>query len=151
MTGKDILKSGSLCLVGAVIAVLSLQLTSLSKHEGNWHLIYSHDETGKALSGSKEELMDAVRSGKAVRIYWRGRRVEHAVDANFLTIFGGEVFAQIAPIQSQAPSLDPPAIAFREPGQQWRSIIGTDGSAMNLMDGNEPRSNTAARKWYVHN
>ena len=46
-----------------------------------WRLAYSHDEDGVARSGSKEELLAAVRGGKPVRIYLRGRRVEHVADA----------------------------------------------------------------------
>ncbi len=90
-----------------------------------WELAYSHDESGQAISGSKQALIDAVRNGHAVRIYWSGRTVEHLADSFFLTILDGEVFAQIEAIQGQNPSLDPPSIEFRD--NLWRAIFSTNG------------------------
>ncbi|MEO1037349.1 MAG: hypothetical protein AAFX44_17465 [Pseudomonadota bacterium] len=92
---------------------------------GSWHTVFAHDSNGAATQGSKQALVDAVRAGKPIRVYWAGRRVEHVADAFFLTILGGEVFAQIETIQGQAPSDDPPAIEFRD--NQWRTILSTNG------------------------
>ena len=149
MSTATLLNHGTLILVGAVVATMALHASAPMQAMPTWQLIYAHDENGQAVAGSKEGLLEAVRSGKSIRIYWSGRHVEHAVDAYFLTILGGEVFAQTAPIQSQAPSLDPPAVAFRQPGQQWRTIIGTDGSVRAFMDGNQPRQHAGARRWFV--
>ncbi|NNF06144.1 MAG: hypothetical protein HKN21_05235 [Candidatus Eisenbacteria bacterium] len=94
-----------------------------------WVSVYEHDAEGVTLSGSKEALIEAVRAGQPIRVYWAGRRVEHATDAGFLTILQGEVFAQIPEILGQQPSVDPPAIAFREPeGTTWTTILATNGN-----------------------
>ncbi len=114
-----------------------------------WSLAYAHDEAGQALAGSKQRLIEAVRAGKLVRVYFAGRRVEHLTDSHFLTVFGGEVFAQIAPIQTQAPSMEPPKIEFREPGRLWRAIIGTDGSFRGYADGNDPGQRQSGARWFV--
>ena len=115
----------------------------------SWRLVYANDENGAVVDGSKEALIEAVRAGKPVRVYTAGRRVEHAMDAQFLTIFEGEVFAQITPIESQRPYVDPPRILFRQPGQKWRSIVGTNGFVTALMDGNDPSVRSGATKWFV--
>ena len=114
----------------------------------SWQLAYAHNEEGQPLEGSKEILIEAVRTGKPVRLYVRGQRVEHSADALFLTIFGEEVFAQIDEIQMQAPSLDPPKVTFREPGRYWRTIYSTTGTVVALADGNEPRERQSGVRWY---
>lgn len=90
-----------------------------------WRLVYSHDAQGQPLSGSKDDLIEVVRAGVPVRVYWAGRRVEHITDAKFLTILGGEVFTQIETIQGQSPSVDPPAIELRD--NTWSTILSTNG------------------------
>jgi len=115
----------------------------------NWRLVYAHDAAGKTLEGSKADLIDAVQTGKPIRVYTAGRTVQHSADALFLTIFEGEVFAQIHPIESQQPISNPPRMLFRQAGQKWRMIIGTNGSVSALMDGNEPNQRTGSATWFV--
>ncbi len=88
-----------------------------------WKLVYANDENGNSLEGSKEVLIASIRAGKPVRIYTAGRHIDHATGAQFLSIFKGEVFAQITPIESQRPTENPAQILFREPGVKWRSIF----------------------------
>lgn len=114
-----------------------------------WHLIYAHSQSGETVAGSKEDLIEAIRLGQKIRVYFRGRRVEHLTDAGFLTIFGGEVFAQIVPIQTQAPSLDPPKVRFGDPGVKWHAILSTTGEFTTFADGKDPNISTQAVKWYV--
>ena len=111
--------------VGCVITLGFVNLQS-KPQQPHWQLAYSHDKAGKALAGTKQALIDDIRAGKSVRIYWAGRRVEHLIDAHFLTVFGGEVFAQIA-IQGQKPSktIDPPTIELRD--NPWKTIFATNG------------------------
>ncbi len=126
-TGRTILGVMAILLLGGCV-------TANSTHSNHsWHPVYSHDADGNALEGSKTDLMNAVRQGKPVRIYWRGRTVEHSTDAIFVTILGGEVFTQTPEIRGQAPSLDPPAIEFRE--NKWQGLFSTNGNR--------------ALRWYV--
>lgn len=116
----------------------------------SWRLVYENDADGARVAGSKQALMTAVRNGKPVRIYYAGARVEHSADALFLTIFENEVYAQIEAINSQRPSVDPPKVAFRQVGQQWRMIVGTNGYFTALMDGNEePNERKQGTRWFV--
>jgi len=90
-----------------------------------WQIIYAHDKTGAGTEGSKEALIEAVRKGYPVRIYWAGRTVEHVTDVPFLTILAGEVFGQIHPIKGQKPSTNPPSVELRE--NEWVTIFSTNG------------------------
>ena len=122
--------------------------TSASNH---WTLIYANDDKGNSLEGSKEKLIEAIRVGKPVRIYTASSRIEHAFDAQFLSIFEGEIFAQIMPIESQRPTSNPTQILFRNPGEKWRSIVGSNGFVTALLDGQEPNVRTGSTKWFVLN
>ncbi len=118
---------------------------------GGWTLAYSHTEDGAPIKGSKQQLIDAVRNGKPIRVYVKGRRVEHAAEAHFLTVFEGDVFAQVGEIQSQQPVTDPTRISFREAGTYWRAIYGSNGTVTALMDDSEQRERTAALSWFSQN
>ena len=119
--------------LGFAFAFGLINLQDRSPKQLGWKLIYSHDKSGQALSGTKQALIEEIRAGKSVRIYWAGKRVEHLIDAHFITILGGEVFAQIT-IQGQKPSIDPPAIELRE--SPWKTIFSTNG--------------TRAVQWFTH-
>jgi len=119
-------------ILGCSVAFDSMGFQSTKQSAGSWNLVYSHDKSGQVLSGTKQALIEAVRAGKLVRIYWASGRVEHLIDAHFITIFGDEVFAQIS-IQGQKPSMDPPTIELRD--APWHAIFSTNGER--------------AVKWYI--
>ena len=123
-----------------IIRLLGLALILLSSCQSpnnpahGWQLVFQNDESGEATFGDKSKLIDAVRSGYPVRIGWGGNRVEHVADAEFLTIFEGEVFAQINAIVGQAPRIDGDSIKIRFRTQNhWTKIAGTNGYSTGLM------------------
>ena len=115
----------------------------------SWQLVFENDDQGNTIAGDKQALFDAVRAGTPVRIYTAGSRIEHAAEVVFLSIFDGEVFAQIGEIQSQRPGTEPLQMQFRQPGEKWRSIVGTNGFVTAYIDGNEPRIRTGKTRWFV--
>jgi len=48
--------------------------------------------------------MEAVRAGKQLRLYMNLGFVEHVMDAGFISIYKGHVYAQINTIQGQRPN-----------------------------------------------
>ncbi|PHZ83887.1 hypothetical protein [Paremcibacter congregatus] len=90
-----------------------------------WQIAYEHDTAGLGIEGSKETLIEAIRLGYPVRIYWAGGPVEHVTNVPFLTILGGEVFGQIHPIKGQKPITTPPSVELRE--NEWVTIFSTNG------------------------
>ena len=102
--------------------------------EGGWHLVFKNDKDGKAVHGVKSELIDAVRLGYPVRIGWGSTRVEHTANADFLTIFEGEVFAQTKTIVGQAPRVDGDSVKIRFRTQNhWTKMAGTNGYSTAFM------------------
>lgn len=61
----------------------------------------------------------------------------------------GEVFAQFPEIEMQAPGTGPVGIEFREPGRQWRALVGTTGDFRAFGDGSEPNHRQQALSWLV--
>ena len=110
-----------------LVLILAATLWGQVSPPNQWNLVYAHDEHGNAVNGSKADLIAAINAGYPVRIYWAGRRVQHTADAQFLTIFQGEVYAQIHPIWAQRPATDPDRIEFAEPRSDWRTIHSTNG------------------------
>ena len=102
-----------------------------------WRLVYRHDADGKPVAGSKQALLDAVRSGAPVRFAWgfsgttggEAVSVEHAADPVFLTIMRGEhVFVQLPEHIAQASYARPEAARFESPSVMWRGLMGSDGT-----------------------
>ena len=99
-----------------VVFVFSLFVSSFaqgSEKTGVWQSAFHHEAGGKVISGSKDALLDAIRNGAEIRLYYKAGRVEHLIDAGFITVFKGEVFAQIDRIKGQAPSREEPVIDLR--------------------------------------
>ena len=94
-------------------------------HQRQWQSVYHHESEGKPISGSKEALINAIRQGAEVRIYYKSGRVEHLVDADFITVFKGEVFAQIDRIKGQRPGKDKAEIALRP--NDYYGLYSTNG------------------------
>ncbi len=100
-----------------------------------WQLVYKNDANGQAVFGNKQELIDAVRSGKTVKIGFGGQlrsdttlTLEHVFEAQFFTILNdNEVYAQMLPIIGQNPLIekDTTNIIFRE--THWNILVGTNG------------------------
>ncbi|MFD2165869.1 hypothetical protein ACFSJY_06280 [Thalassotalea euphylliae] len=88
--------------------LLLLAVTLLSTHvEAKPHLLYHQSKEAKQVWGSLEDLIQAIREGKTIRIYMNLGFVEHLMDAGFISIIGDNVYAQIDGIQAQRP--DPKA------------------------------------------
>ncbi len=122
-----------------------------------WKMVFKNDENGTVIYGNKNELIDAVRLGYPVRIGWGGTRVEHVASTDFLTIFEGEVFAQINTIIGQAPRIDGDSVKIRfRTENHWTKMAGTNGYSTGFMTnyfkdtlvGGGIDKNTATT-WYV--
>ncbi|PCI59703.1 MAG: hypothetical protein COB37_11120 [Kordiimonadales bacterium] len=120
---KNFIKYGAVILLGALLAYSIAHSKQAAK--SNWHLVYAHDDKGNASEGSKLDLIRAVLSGKPIRVYWAGGRVQHVTDASFLTVMKGEIFAQIQEFRGQRPSENPTTITLTD--TKWTVILATNG------------------------
>lgn len=101
-----------------------------------WMLVYRHDADGNPISGSKQELLDAVRRGAPIRFAWGFSierdggtlTVEHAAEPVFLSIIdGAEVVVQLPEHIAQAAYHDASSALFDDPAVMWRGLMTTQG------------------------
>lgn len=140
-------------LLSVLVCVLLCGCAANTSHSPDWQLIYAHDKDGNPESGDKQRLLQLVREGRPVRVYWPIRDVvEHVADAGFMTVMNGEVFAQIDGIVRQIPDRETrKRIALDAEGQsRWHAVFATTGELRsfqsaegNLGDYRFPL------KWYV--
>lgn len=102
-----------------------------------WRLVYRHDADGGHLSGSKADLLAAIRAGAPVRIAWgvsverdgRSLSVEHSADPVFLSIVNqSEVVVQLPEHIAQRSYVDDVSPGFDSPAVMWRGLMSTNGT-----------------------
>ena len=129
-----LMKKLTLLLSLFIIATLLPSCENAHGTQAGWQKVYQNDAAGQPVFGEKEKLMDAVRLGYPIRIGWGSTRVEHVAEAEFLTIWEGEVFGQISPIIGQAPRVDGDTSKIRFRLQNhWVKIAGTNGYSTSFM------------------
>jgi len=84
--------------------LMSVAMVSNGTENNKYQLLFHQSADTKVIDGSIEKLMEAVREGKQIRLYMDLGFVEHSMDAGFISIFEGNVYAQIDPIQAQRPN-----------------------------------------------
>lgn len=118
------------------------------------HLV-TVEPDGKVSSGSKDALRKAVLAGTPIRVGWeldpnndQVPDLSHWADSGFLTVFEGEVFAQIADIQRQQPQRGQARVVMPAGRQRWTGLIGTNGRLeSHFDDGSEPTSVRVRSMW----
>lgn len=102
----------------------------------DWTLVYKHDKQGEVISGDKQQLIAAIRSGASIRIGWGraapdGRSVEHTAIPEFLTITDeSEVFLQIPEHIAQTSYWNNDLQDFNSPQEVWKGLFSTTGRFM---------------------
>ncbi len=124
----------------SLLILLFISISLSAQDKNNWKLIYHNDKDGKTIAGKITDLVEAVRLGEKVRIYWSSQRksdptkkVEHFADAKFLTVLSDTiVFAQIDPITGQTPSFEKQTIQLKE-NLEWSLIAASNGKSDTMM------------------
>jgi len=122
----------------ALLLVLFSCTFLYSQENNRWKLTYANNGKGES-KGDIQNLIDAVRKGNRIRIYWYGARkndktkkVEHFAEAKFLTIMSDTlVFAQIDPIIGQTPKYDEQTISLKE-NIEWTLIAASNGKSESM-------------------
>ena len=97
---------------------------------------------GGVSSGTREAVVAAARAGLPLRVGWQigpadKPDLEHWQDARFITIFEGQVFAQIGDIHHQFGKRGKAQVDIGKAYSIWNASIGTDGRMMGRLS-NEP-------------
>ncbi|MFD2564214.1 hypothetical protein [Aquimarina rubra] len=132
-----------------------------------WQVIYANDEKGNALSGSIDNLKNAVRQGCEIRVGWGVYSeykkdgltgvfaVEHTAEGQFLTINKGQVYAQLSRIMGQAPSREQHHINLVKT-HYWYAVLGTTGEMTQVyldhteVDKSDQYSDNVKMAWYIN-
>ncbi len=99
--------------------------------------VYSHDENGNALSGSKEELLDGLRKGYSLKVGWGWTRtlgdssvtLEHFAEPIFTTIIQKKhlsIVIQAHPLLKSYLAIDQQE--FNHPDDFWQCVLTTEGT-----------------------
>lgn len=119
-------------------------------HMPAWRLMYRHDPDGKALAGSKQALVEAIRRGDPIRVTWRIAKKaggaageDQAAEPTFVSITGDKVSAEIAKY-------------LVEPQALRHAVLATDGTFEAMVvepaDSRPKRSppQRVAAAWFAH-
>ena len=134
-------------IIFTLVLVLFAFSSARSQTDGLYKVVYEADRSGKAVSGSLEELLQYVRNGNPIRVGWElGVQsdstfyLEHWADAGFMTIQRGHLFAQINSIYGQgttAPGMDPAVFLTSGKPHGWVAVFGTTGEVKQKFERSE--------------
>ncbi len=153
-------------LRSTILMIIAMFISLSLNAQKDWKLVYHNDKNGNKIEGELQELMEAIRLGKEIRIYFQMKRqddskvfVEHLTEAKYLTILnspsGNHVTAQIDPIVGQVPVFDKGHILLKE-NLEWSLIVSTNGvndmMTRHLVTGEvmDHRSVRWSTKWYTY-
>lgn len=138
--------------------ILAAVASASALADSHCELLYRNGTDGAALEGSKSALVDAISQGGSIRIGWaidlnndgEGELI-HWADASFITLYGDEVYSQIAGIHIQSPRPDDQTVVLIDRDIQWRGMIDTTGRVQNAFtnDMRVPGETRAVVTWCV--
>lgn len=122
-----------LILAAAFVLFTGCKKQSAEKVQ-SWQLIYQNDYNGKPVSGSKEELISAMKRGSPIRVSWGGTEddgrswIEFATPV-FTTIMNDTAVVVQFPLSFIQTSYTNPEESFLQTDSPtgWRAIMSTSG------------------------
>ncbi|MEO0972753.1 MAG: hypothetical protein AAFX85_06630 [Pseudomonadota bacterium] len=119
-------------------------------------LLFATDLDGVVSGGSKAQLIEAVQRGEALRLGWEidfdedgASDLSHWSEGAFLTVWEGEVFAQVTAIHRQRPRRGQGDVELTTPFTEWRGLLSTKGEISGALDqpGSEPGRRRVSVVW----
>jgi hypothetical protein len=125
-----------------IIVLWTATTLTTASAQDRWKLVYENDANGKAVQGNLGDLVEAIRAGKEVRIYFRMGRpdtpqtfAEHTTSVMFASIFNSPegifVTGQTTPIVGQTPDFKKQHVTLKE-NLEWSLIASTTGQNDHL-------------------
>lgn len=139
-------------------ALIAMSAPAMAEADGppdcDTHLV-SIDQTGTATAGSKAALLEAIRTGKPIRIGFRldetgtgSYYLTHWYEPQYLTVMGDEVYTHASKVHLQVPDMEIADIPPAEDTELWLALIGTDGEAyFRFTRDAQPLSRQVASWW----
>ena len=125
---------------GVVLAALcgAFMMAGCAVTPSSWDLAYEHDASGTRVSGSKADLMQAVRAGKTVRVYVAGAD-EYTASAETVAITGNETVTAEIPMRLK--------LRMGGGAPDARAVLTTAGDFTTSAAGADVQQ--VAARWYV--
>ena len=142
-----------LILAAAVLATVIPSIAAAEAKVCPGRRLATIEADGRVSAGSREAVVAAARRGEPLRIGWQigpadRPDLEHWQDARFITVFEGQVFAQIGDIHHQFGKRGKAQVDIGKTLSFWNASIGTDGRMMGrLSDQPEPSIITLRTHW----
>lgn len=122
-----------LILISLILGLFSCK--QVQTPSNNWHIALKTDKEGKVLKGSKQELINAIRSGQEIKIGWGTKReslsIEHLSTPIWLAILSeNEVMAHLDPQVLSQIDWENLNAAYKNADmlqQEWRVVLTTKG------------------------
>ncbi len=130
--------------------------TDLPKHQNeysSWNLVYYNTDDGKCLQGNLSNLIDAVRTGKPIRVVMEQGDVTSVANADYLWVKNNIVYAQNN--GQVSCHFEGDRMAFQDDSYYWMFIVSTIGDRQAIRwsvgDHNSLGKNNdrISIKWYV--
>lgn len=101
-----------------------------------YHIVYKNDKEGNVISGSKQDLIDHIRSGSSIKIGWgvkgKSHSIEHISKPIWLAVLDEqEVVAHLDPQVLSKTDWESLSVNYADSTlleQEWRVAISTKGS-----------------------
>lgn len=102
----------------------------------SWRTVYKSDKEGKRITGSKKDLIRAIRLGLPIKIGWGGKgkkhSIEHVAAPTWLAILDEqEVTAHLSPQVLSSTDWEALTANYANPAklkEEWRVVITTKGA-----------------------
>lgn len=118
----------------ASLVMLLFNCTPQSSQAPQWQIVYQNDLNGKALSGSKAELADALKLGSPIRIAWGeklpdGTSCIEFAQPDFTSLMNDSAVVVQVPLSFIQTNYIHSEKSFLKtnPPTGWRALLSTDG------------------------
>lgn len=103
--------------------------------QSTWHVVYKNNKQGNTISGSKQELISAIRAGSDIKIGWgskgKNHSIEHLSNPIWLAILDEkEVVAHLDPQVLSNINWETLSATYKDSlklREEWRVVITTKG------------------------
>lgn len=133
--------------IAAALAILFAPAFALAHDAACERPLLHLKADGTVATGSKQHLIDSLNSGHSVRVRWRvgpSDILTHWAEPTFISIFEGNVFAQLPPIHLQRGIAKTRTIElYGDKAELWHGLIATDGQ-LSGRHGTDAKIETAA-------
>ncbi|MGH7572607.1 MAG: hypothetical protein ACREMK_12300 [Gemmatimonadota bacterium] len=129
------MRSFVLCLSLSLVAAACSPERDPAPPAPFWRLVYQHDQNGNPLTGSVEDLVNAMKRGSPIRVSWGGTVsadsswIEFA-EPVFTTVMNDNAVVVQFPLSFIQTDYVEPDAAFldTDPPTGWRALMSTNGN-----------------------